>query len=138
LLLQNLPRNIKQVVLARIIAYMGFANKIDFLYVPSEFRTMRGMGLAFLNFSSPADAKNFSKAWLQEQPCGSDAKGGRLVRILPASIQGYDANVATWETSTRKRIRNPLHRPLVANGEGMMAPYAGRANMHFQQLAELA
>lgn len=126
-LLQNLPRNVSQVVLAKVIALMGFANKIDFLYAPSEFGTKRGMGLAFVNFSSSADVENFAKVWSQEQPFSAGVKGGRLTRVLPACIQGYDANLATWEKTARQRIRNRVHRPLVANGAGMMIPYAGKA-----------
>jgi len=127
LLFQNLPRNISQIVLARIVALMGFGDKIDFLYAPSQFSTKRGMGLAFVNFLTPADAENFTEAWSQEQPFGSRVKSSCLVRILPASIQGYDANVAAWEKANRQRIRNPRFRPLVAHGVGMMVPYGGKA-----------
>jgi hypothetical protein len=138
LMLQNLPRNIRQVVLARTIALMGFADKIDFLYVPSAFSTIRAMGLAFVNFSSPADAENFAKAWFQGQPLGSGVKGTHHVRILPASTQGYAANVATWEKTTRQRIRNLRHRPLVANGEGMLVPlqHLHQAGEHWNDICQ--
>jgi len=132
LLLQNLPRNISQDVLSRIITSMGFGNDIDFLYAPSEFGTLRCKGVAFVNFASSAVATNFASAWLQEKPLGSVVRGRRPVRILPASLQGYDANVRAWERATRQRIRNPSHRPLVASEEGMMVPYAGKAKHGLQ------
>mmetsp|Transcript_105164 Transcript_105164/g.209061 ORF Transcript_105164/g.209061 Transcript_105164/m.209061 type:complete len:267 (+) Transcript_105164:87-887(+) len=129
--LQNLPRNMNQLVLARIIASMGFANDIDFLYAPSEFGTLRCKGLAFVNFVSPSSAMNFARAWSQQQ-------GGRPVRIVPASLQGYDANMAAWERATRQRIRNPLHRPIVVDGEGMMAPYVGKAQQDCKERSEFS
>lgn len=111
---------------------MGFGNDIDFLYVPSEFGTLRCKGLAFVNFASSTAATSFASAWLQEKPLGSVARGCRPVRVLPALLQGYDANVTAWERATRQRIRNPLHRPLVAGEEGMMVPYAGKAKHGLQ------
>jgi hypothetical protein len=125
LMLRNLPRIISQDVLARVITRMGFADKIDFLYVPSEFGTKRALGLAFANFSCPAEAVKFTKAWSRQRPLVTGLKGDRLVRILPASIQGYDANVEKWAKTAKQRIRNPLHRPLVAYG-GILMPYAGK------------
>jgi len=96
LMLQNMPGDVTQLALAKILLDMGFADKFNFLFVHADFITKRSKGFAVINFFSPADAACFVQAWSQKRPLGCCARAGGAVQIVPSHDQGYDAVVAKW------------------------------------------
>jgi len=115
LVLQNMPSNVSQLVFARIMESMGYAGKFNYVYAPLCYTTRRSRGLAVVNFISPADAESFAMAWAQEQPLGQWKRKSGGIRIVPAAVPGYDANVAKWEKSHKRHVRSAQHRPLIAD-----------------------
>jgi len=115
LALQNMPSNVSQLALARIMESMGYAGRFNYVYVPLCYTTRRNRGLAIVNFTSSADAESFAAAWAQEYPLGQWKRKSGGIRIVPASVQGCDANIAKWEKAHKRHIRSAQHRPLLAD-----------------------
>jgi len=114
LIIQNLPEDIAQADLAKELDTWGFRGLYDFLYMPSAFGTRRGNGYAFVNFTHPADAKHLASTWKRSWIFGRSVNNS--LRILPAQVQGRDANMAKWNTPKLRRVKNPNHRPLLSLG----------------------
>mmetsp|Transcript_17985 Transcript_17985/g.46373 ORF Transcript_17985/g.46373 Transcript_17985/m.46373 type:complete len:459 (-) Transcript_17985:486-1862(-) len=112
LMIRNLPHELLQSQLAAEIDTCGFEGLYDFLYMPSTFGTGRGKGYAFVNFATPEVADCFSTLWHNTCRFGNPNEHV-LLNVSVACIQGRDANVARWDTSKMRRIRNANHRPLV-------------------------
>lgn len=55
-MLRNLPNNYTREMLLKLIDSAGFAGKYDFLYLPTDFTSLAGLGYAFVNCTNPADA----------------------------------------------------------------------------------
>jgi len=112
LMIRNLPHELLQSQLAVDMDACGFKGEYDFLYMPSTFGTGRGKGYAFVNFATPEVADCFSALWHNTCRFGNPSEHV-LLNVSVACIQGRDANVARWDTSKMRRIRNNNHRPLV-------------------------
>lgn len=123
LALQNMPKNVSQFALARIMEAMGYAGKFNYVYVPLCYTTKRNQGLAIVNFISSAYAESFISAWAQQEPLGGWKRKSGTIRIVPASVQGFDANAAKWERASKRRIRSAQHRPLIIDRATLMAPH---------------
>jgi hypothetical protein len=55
-MIRNMPNNYTRDMLLELVDSMGFAGTYDFAYLPIDFQSQAGLGYAFLNFSSVADA----------------------------------------------------------------------------------
>eukprot|EP00928_Gymnodinium_smaydae_P020038 TRINITY_DN17732_c0_g4_i1.p1 TRINITY_DN17732_c0_g4~~TRINITY_DN17732_c0_g4_i1.p1 ORF type:complete len:194 (-),score=15.92 TRINITY_DN17732_c0_g4_i1:230-811(-) len=69
----------------------GFAGQYDFLYVPVREKGSNNTGQAFVNFVSPTQARAFFDRYNGQS--AKFARHDRVLSVLPASRQGYEANV---------------------------------------------
>lgn len=57
LMLRNLPNDYTRGMLLELLDAVGFAGQYDLVYLPVDFGTGAGLGYAFVNLHSPADAE---------------------------------------------------------------------------------
>jgi len=55
-MIRNMPNNYTRNMLLELVDSMGFAGNYDFAYLPVDFQSQAGLGYAFINFRSVADA----------------------------------------------------------------------------------
>jgi len=56
-MIRNMPNNYTREMLLNLVDSMGFAGTYDFAYLPVDFQSQAGLGYAFLNFISVAQAQ---------------------------------------------------------------------------------
>jgi len=56
-MIRNMPNNYTRDMLLELVDEMGFAGAYDFAYLPIDFQSQAGLGYAFLNFATVADAQ---------------------------------------------------------------------------------
>mmetsp|Transcript_123450 Transcript_123450/g.343894 ORF Transcript_123450/g.343894 Transcript_123450/m.343894 type:complete len:384 (+) Transcript_123450:49-1200(+) len=57
LMLRNVPNDYTRGMLLQLLDASGFAGRFDFVYIPMDFAKMAGLGYAFVNMVSAADAE---------------------------------------------------------------------------------
>jgi hypothetical protein len=57
-MLRNMPNNYTRDMLLELVDSMGFRGTYDFAYLPIDFNSQAGLGYAFIDFASVADAQN--------------------------------------------------------------------------------
>merc|ERR1719446_1944355 len=56
-MIRNMPNNYTRDMLLELVDSMGFAGLYDFAYLPVDFQSQAGLGYAFINFGTVADAQ---------------------------------------------------------------------------------
>jgi len=56
-MIRNMPNNYTRDMLLDMVDSMGFGGTYDFAYLPVDFQSQAGLGYAFLNFATVADAQ---------------------------------------------------------------------------------
>jgi hypothetical protein len=57
-MIRNMPNNYTRDMLLELVDSIGFAGTYDFAYLPIDFNSQAGLGYAFINFATVADAQN--------------------------------------------------------------------------------
>jgi hypothetical protein len=91
----------------------GFAGAYDFVYLPRDFKSRLGKGIAFVNFIEPLAAAAFAAAWHRTYHFGVTGEEGIPLNVAAASVQGFQANVHKWTSYRRGRVNNPNFLPFV-------------------------
>jgi len=115
IMIQNLPEVLTQRALAKGLDTNGFAGQYDFMYLPTDFGSGTSHGYAFVNFCVPGASQRLIDLWDRQRPWGRTTMS-KALRIMPAAVQGLEANVARWNSAKMRRVRNPDHRPMVMPG----------------------
>ena len=100
-MLRNLPNKYSQPMLLEELNQAGFAGGYDFMYLPIDPETHANRGYAFINFVSP------DFAWLARRTYEGQKMGKfnseKLVSVVPAALQGFEANYSHYSTARVNR-----------------------------------
>jgi len=95
LMLRNIPNDYTRAMLLELLDCKDLAGKYDFVYLPIDFDRMSGLGYAFVNFVSHADAE-FAKLqlhgfcqWSVQSPKICEVRWGEPLQGLDAHIERY-------------------------------------------------
>jgi len=91
-MMRNLPKKLSQSLLMEEIRSKGFGDSYDFVYVPMDKETKSNRGYAFINFVEPKYAMAFKSCYEGHQLTKYSSR--KVIAILPAALQGFDANHA--------------------------------------------
>lgn len=137
-MMRNLPNKYKQQMLLDEIAQQGFQAKkdFDFLYLPMDHNAKANLGYCFINFCEPGIAWAFGQAF--EGKKMRHFHSSKVVVVMPASMQGFQANYAYYANSRVAQAEDPQYRPLFfrepdAEGEALAAPRPGGKGRGTQQ-----
>jgi hypothetical protein len=109
LMMRNVPKKLTQHALLEEINSKGFAGTYDFVYLPMDQDSKVNRGYAFINFMDPAYAAAFKACYEGRQL--NQYSSRKLIAILPAVLQGLEANRAHFSTARVSR-EDPCARPL--------------------------
>lgn len=108
-MLRNLPNKYNQQMLLEELNTSGFLGTFDFLYLPIDPETHANRGYCFINFTNP------SVAWMLKLQYEGRKMGrfnsDKVVSVVPAALQGFEANYSHYSTSRVNR-GDPAARPL--------------------------
>mmetsp|Transcript_31141 Transcript_31141/g.58416 ORF Transcript_31141/g.58416 Transcript_31141/m.58416 type:complete len:488 (+) Transcript_31141:89-1552(+) len=100
-MLRNLPNKYSQQMLLEELNQSGFAGGYDFMYLPIDPETHANRGYAFINFVTP------EFAWLARTTYEGQKMGKfnseKLVSVVPAALQGFEANYSHYSTARVNR-----------------------------------
>jgi hypothetical protein len=113
-MIRNIPNRCSQRELIAELEAAGFEGCFDFLYIPLDVGTMCNVGFAFVNFTLPMHAlrcmQELPKHHFQRQ-----RRAGKAVTVLPAHMQGLEANLQHYEKAAVNTSRLRRRRPVVMN-----------------------
>jgi len=95
LMLRNIPNDYTRAMLLELMDCKGLAGKYDFVYLPIDFDRMAGLGYAFVNFASNADAElarlhlHGFRQWSVQSPKVCEVRWGEPLQGLEAHIERY-------------------------------------------------
>lgn len=115
-MVRNIPRHYTQDML---LQHWPTDGAYDFLYLPPDQRCDANAGYAFINFRSEDLALDFKANW-HRRFLGDVAAPQARLSIIPADIQGLDANLRQLR---RKRVCRIAHRgwqPIVLEPEQLL------------------
>jgi hypothetical protein len=122
-MMKNLPNRITQETLLIEVNDAGFLGMYDFLYLPIDPDTKTNRGYAFINFITPSFALMFGTHF--EGYRFNNFKSHKVVSVVPAVVQGYNANYAHY-SKARLRQLSPSERPVFLRGPNA----SGRSHEH--------
>lgn len=94
-MLRNLPQYFTRATLLELIDKHGFHGSYDFVYLPTDFNSQAGLGYAFVNMITPADAEKFwahfdnFSSWLTDSDKVCSLGWSRPHQGLNALIERY-------------------------------------------------
>jgi len=104
LLLRNLPSAFRQMELLKVLEDTGVLQHVDFLYVPTDFKTGAGLGYAFLNTTSAVQAQ-LAKNTLTGFSHWHDLACRKVLEVVWSSPhQGLDVLIAKYRNG---RVMHP-------------------------------
>jgi hypothetical protein len=119
LMLRNLPNKINQTkLLSRLQSYR---NKIDFLYLPTDFENKCNLGYAFINFVDGATAARF-KAEFNDKKLPGCRRSHKVLAVQPARVQGVSANVRRFRNSSVMGVLSEEEKPMLFK-DGVQIPF---------------
>eukprot|EP00405_Crypthecodinium_cohnii_P028419 CAMPEP_0206500448 /NCGR_PEP_ID=MMETSP0324_2-20121206/52468_1 /ASSEMBLY_ACC=CAM_ASM_000836 /TAXON_ID=2866 /ORGANISM="Crypthecodinium cohnii, Strain Seligo" /LENGTH=372 /DNA_ID=CAMNT_0053987573 /DNA_START=187 /DNA_END=1305 /DNA_ORIENTATION=+ len=109
IMMRNLPNKYTQRMLLTEINQAGFLGTFDFLYLPIDPETNANRGYSFLNFVDPRFAWWFKNTYEGQKMARFNSN--KVVSVVPATLQGFEANYAHY-ASSRVNRGDPSARPL--------------------------
>jgi len=125
--LKNIPTRYTPDRLLADLHECGYFGKIDFLYVPIDFKKRdRNLGFAIMNFNSTEVCAKFAAEFHLANSCDKlpDAKIQRCLEVSPALLQGSRDNIRHLQKSSVLAwlAPYPAWLPQVLDGGGLATP----------------
>lgn len=111
IMMRNLPNQVTQDLLTEQINNAGFLHAYDFIYLPIDPETDANRGYAFINFTTPGLALMFKMHF--EGRKLSNFNSNKVVSVVPAALQGFDANYAHCSKKIAEESVKELKAPVV-------------------------
>ena len=110
LMIRNIPNRYSQSELLTEIREAGFDTKFDFFYLPMDHETHANFGYAFINFVDEREVEPFTKRFngLKLNRFTSN----KIIQIVPAQLQGFQANLQHYCKKAVCTDDNIDYRPL--------------------------
>lgn len=95
LMLKNIPNDYSRAMLLELLDSHGFAGRYDFVYLPIDFKRVAGLGYAFINCVSAADAVAMKqqlhgfRRWRVASQKVCEVRWGEPLQGLEAHIERY-------------------------------------------------
>lgn len=121
-MLRDLPHTFDRSTVLDLLDTDGFADKYDFVYLPVKFCSHDAAGYAFINFTSPEDARRcFRHFSTQARWPGANRMRGSVCWSDPH--QGLEANIARYRNSPLMHELVPdSYRPAIFSA-GQRVPF---------------
>ncbi|KAF4756650.1 hypothetical protein FOZ63_010157 [Perkinsus olseni] len=119
-MLRNIPNKYTQRMLLEVLADEGFADKVDFFYLPIDFRNKCNVGYAFINLCSHEYALQFMNVFHHYKLTAFNSL--KVCETGFARIQGLQANVNHYRNSPVNEVSIPEYRPILFNN-GKEVPF---------------
>lgn len=97
-MIRNMPNNYTREMLLELVDAMGFEGAYDFAYLPIDFQTQSGLGYAFINFVSVAEAQLCFEQF--EGFCDWKVPSEKVCTVTWSSpTQGFEAHIERYQNS---------------------------------------
>jgi len=97
-MIRNMPNNYTREMLLELVDSMGFAGAYDFAYLPTDFHSQAGLGYAFINFCTVADAQSCFN--LLEGFSDWKVPSEKVCTVTWSSpTQGFEAHIERYQNS---------------------------------------
>jgi len=97
-MLRNLPNDYNRTMVVELLDHKGFAGKYDFVYLPTDSARQAGLGYAFVNLVSAADAQLIRQR-LEGFRHWTVPSSKRLTVGWSDTVQGLEANVERYRNN---------------------------------------
>lgn len=108
LMIRNIPPMYTQETLLQEWPNCG---TYDFFYLPCTFTLSRNKSYAFMNFTSPEAAWEFTERWNKNRLPKFTAR--KSLSVLPAHVQGLEANLCSLSKNSNWRLKVRGCQPLI-------------------------
>jgi len=122
-MLRNMPNNYTRDMLLELVNSMGFTGCYDFAYLPVDFKSQAGLGYAFINFVSTAEAQRCFDCF--EGFSGWKVPSEKVCTVTWGSpYQGLEAHIERYQNSPvmHHSIPDEWKPVLVHQGERIAFP----------------
>ncbi|KAF4685422.1 hypothetical protein FOZ60_006542 [Perkinsus olseni] len=110
LMMRHIPNRYSQSELIEEVTAAGFGGTFDFFYLPMDHSTRANFGYCFINFTTPAVASLFTHVFSGKQLKMSTSR--KIIEIVPAKLQGFDANLLHYSKKAVSSDSEEEFRPL--------------------------
>lgn len=110
LMVKNIPTRFSQETFLKSIEVRFDITRIDFFYLPLDFKSGKSLGYAFVNFVSSEALNDFYRKFSRVKLCSSSSK---CLALTLAKIQGLDNNYNLFKTSSVMTYAPPEFRPMI-------------------------
>ncbi|KAF4729434.1 hypothetical protein FOZ62_024893 [Perkinsus olseni] len=110
LMMRHIPNRYSQSELIEEVTAAGFGGTFDFFYLPMDHSTRANFGYCFINFTTPAVASLFTHVLSGKQLKMSTSR--KIIEIVPAKLQGFDANLLHYSKKAVSSDSEEEFRPL--------------------------
>lgn len=110
-MVRHVSRQCTQWKLVSEINKCGFEGLFDFVHLPFDSKRHVNVGYGFVNFVDPRSARAFRDKFDGAYMDGIVEHKGRPIRVHPAAVQGYEANLRRF-MQMESRSQDPKFSPL--------------------------
>jgi len=123
IMLRNLPNGYTRDDVLGLLAFHGFAGRIDFLYWPIDFETRAGLGYAFVNTHTQMDAEQLWRC--MEGFSNWSLPSSKVCHVSWSKpLQGLEAHVERYRNSPLMHEAVPdMFRPMLFDCRGERVPF---------------
>jgi RNA recognition motif-containing protein len=109
-MIRNIPTKFTQYTLLACLECLFDVSCIDFFYAPTDFKSEKSLGYAFINFSTHENLMKFMDVFRNARLSPQSSK---VLSLSLAKIQGREKNFNLFKTSSVMTFAPPHFRPMM-------------------------